>query len=140
MTSSLITAAHLAREAISCFLTHCAIEEDESTHHAFYKARIADAALKAAFDELAQDHSWVLRELKHLIDKKRMRTSVAKLENEIEGLRIQVQAKDDELELAKSIALECQREVDSLKDHVERLSLDLSLENSGNLSPTEELS
>ena len=44
MTASMITAADLARQAITCFLTHCAIEEDETTHHAYYMARIADKA------------------------------------------------------------------------------------------------
>lgn len=127
MTASLITAADLARQAIRCFLTHCAIEEDETTFHAYYLARIANQALAEAFDDLAKDHNWVIRELQHLIDKKRMRTSVAQLENQIEALKLQVQAKDNELDIANSMILVRQREADALRDLAERLQLDLGM-------------
>ena len=120
MTASLITAADLARQAIRCFLTHCAIEEDETTHHAYYMARIADKALAAAFKELTHDHNWVIRELQHLIDKKRMRTSVAQLE-------LKIQANNNELEIANSMLLEREREVGRLNDLVERLQMDLGM-------------
>ena len=120
MTASLITAADLARQAIRCFLTHCAIEEDETTHHAYCMARIADKALVEAFNELQRDHNWVIRELKHLIDKKRMRTSVAQLE-------LKIQANNNELEIANSMLLEREREVGRLNDLVERLQMDLGM-------------
>ena len=127
MTASLITAAELARQAIRCFLTHCAIEEDETTFHAYYKARIADKALAEAFKDLERDHGWVIRELQHRIDKKRMRTSMAQIENNLEALKLQVQAKDNEIEITNSLLLERQREIDKLNDLVEGLRIDLGM-------------
>ena len=62
----------------------------------------------------------MIRELQHLIDKKRMRTSVAQLE-------LKIQANNNELEIANSMLLEREREVGRLNDLVERLQMDLGM-------------